>query len=1050
MSDYKSKLQEAIDLYQNFEINKAEYIQALETLKAKFPDEFEEAYLQRARGETGLGGDAPETVEPGEVEIRDVEGGGTIAVTEPEEEEIDIFTFDDLSKVNKRADEIIEQFRIYNNNNPLLNYQLPDKRKLINALRDAKKGDQEALAYLNSLKPMLEERVKKGEEVKADLATYITYGEDENDPYKNAELKLYSFTDRERELLKKVGFDPDAELDAINKTDDFKQKIEALKVAAEQDGLSEEEKNELLKRADYLENRILREGQKTGYDMHRRKIHDATAPGFFTVEGAKDTGNKFWKTVLDISGGVLRIDNFMNKMVMSIGFEEDLKRIEKEYAGDASGEAKAINDFIANTPMGQFEKYLPSAGGYTMLEELINLVDRKTGGDGSFSLANLAVDIADAAFEKSKEIDNKIFKYELGISETFENASSLGEAFTGLAMITKETIGSLPYMIVSSGGVGGLLAISGSVAAGGEFEDNNDASVAYGELIQAALDFQNGDINQEQYDKIREQLIPRIENGKINITNLSHHALVGAANGLLERFSGQLGRQVFASIKGSSKREVKKGLTSYFTDLIKDGGGEGLTEGMQTAIELLSDYAIRGNEVEFEQAFRQVLDASIVGMSSGFSASGTANSINIIKNGINTRTENNIIKKSGKKDSAELFAPDATPGDADVTTESTSIPVDQTQRTPEQPVGNITSSQIQFVLVNNSDLRLNADLDAKVKDATLTETEANDIKNNYREVQGAVNTLKNTTGGAAAALNTEAVNLMVEKKKLIDQIEKLKEVSPDAATDAQARLDEINGRLGEIIKETTKENNKKKNKGVLAMSIIPGLSNLVGGETDAIFDLDATSETDAETDAETEGVNETLLGTIKNPNSKKADVNQATDALIENNKALYYNAVGFNPERGDISAKSVMDAIRPRLGPIIKNFDPSKGVTWSTYVTDSLNKKRQEIYSEAGIGQQNISLDAEGARQVADTQTEQDTQQDIPQRPKVYPSQLEAVAKVLTPEIRETQNAKVKDEIIRSINDKGVDPKKVATDLISKTREKEIRNVIKGAVGRFG
>ena len=104
------------------------------------------------------------------------------------------------------------------------------------------KGDQEALAYLNSLKPMLEERVKKGEEVKADLATYITYGEDENDPYKNAELKLYSFTDRERELLKKLDLIQTLKLDAINKTDDFKQKIEALKVAAEQDGLSEEEK----------------------------------------------------------------------------------------------------------------------------------------------------------------------------------------------------------------------------------------------------------------------------------------------------------------------------------------------------------------------------------------------------------------------------------------------------------------------------------------------------------------------------------------------------------------------------------------------------------------------------------------------------------------------------------------------------------------------------------------------------------------------------------------------------------------------------------------
>ena len=81
MTDYKSALQQVLDLYNDFKISNDQYITALEALKAKFPDEFEEAYLQRARGETGLGGDAPETVEPGEVEIRDVEGGGTIAIT---------------------------------------------------------------------------------------------------------------------------------------------------------------------------------------------------------------------------------------------------------------------------------------------------------------------------------------------------------------------------------------------------------------------------------------------------------------------------------------------------------------------------------------------------------------------------------------------------------------------------------------------------------------------------------------------------------------------------------------------------------------------------------------------------------------------------------------------------------------------------------------------------------------------------------------------------------------------------------------------------------
>ena len=51
---------------------------------------------------------------------------------------------------------------------------------------------------------------------------------------------------------------------------------------------------------------------------------------------------------------------------------------------------------------------------------------------------------------------------------------------------------------------------------------------------------------------------------------------------------------------------------------------------------------------------------------------------------------------------------------------------------------------------------------------------------------------------------------MVEKKNLIDQIEKLKEVSPEAAVDAQNRLNEVNTRLGEIVKESTKENKNKK------------------------------------------------------------------------------------------------------------------------------------------------------------------------------------------------------------------------------------------------
>ena len=1040
MTDYKSALQQVLDLYNDFKISNDQYITALEALKAKFPDEFEEAYLQRARGETGLGGDAPETVEPGEVEIRDVEGGGTVAVTEPEEEEIDIFTFDDLSKVNKRADEIIEQFKGYNAANPLLNYRVPDKRELINALRDAKKGDQEALAYLKSLKPLLEEQIKRGDEAKADFDSYITYVPGKEGDYDGADLKLYEFTNDEIKLLKKAGIDAELFIeeqgvDLMNKTEDFKLKIRALRIAAEDESLSEEERKQLINRADYLENVILKEGhQSAGYDFISKAIYDATyAPDLFSVEGFQNASNKFTKTVLDIGGGVFRINNFMAKLYMQSFYEDELNEIEKKYAGDSSAEAKAINDFVRSTPGGRFQQFMQLP--LTAVEEIIDKV-YNDGSEPKMSLANLFVDIADNMDDAADALDENIFKYELGVSQTFENAKTISGAFDALANTTYEIIGSLPYMITAASGTGGLIAIGGSTAAGGEFAENEDGAEAYKELIELTNNYKKGLISEEDYNKSKAALEKRMENGDINFTNLGHHTLIGLTNSVLERFSGRLGRQVYNSISGASKREVKKGLTNYFNRIIKDSGGEGITEGVQTSIELLSDHYVRGNQIEFEKAFRQVLDAAIIGMGSGLSASGAGSSVEIVRNSVIHRTETNVIKNAGKNDSAELFDPTAREGDPDL---------DTTQEINIQPV---STAQIQFVTIPNSDLRLNADLDVKIKNEELTVAQADIIKNEFRQVQGAVNILQNTTGGAVAATNTEAVNLMVEKKNLIDQIEKLKEVSPEAAVDAQNRLNEVNTRLGEIVKESTKENKNKKKSGIAMMSLVPGLENLVGGDTPALIDLDPTSETDAE--AETDGVNETLLSTIKNPDSKAADINQATDALIENNKALYYNAVGFNPERGDISGKAVMDAIRPRLGPIIKNFDPSKGVTWSTYVTDSLNKKRQEIYNEAGIGQQNISLDAEGAMQVADTQTEQDTQQDVPQRPKVYPSQLEAVAKVLTPEVRETQNTKVKDEIIRSINDKGVSPKAVATDLISKTREKEIRNVIKSAVGRFG
>ena len=1065
MTDYKSALQKTLDLYQNFEIDQAQYIEALEAIKSKFPDEFEEGYLQAAKGDESavLGEpnpDATAEVETGELEMIDTDSGQETVVMSTEYDpmmEDDPNEFQNFADFSEYYDKYGPQAKKYRNwlTAPSYNYpitendaiynsiaeegiyrkgELPSQKEIMNAIKN---NDKEFFIKYNLDRKKLLERAQ---EIQADYKSYIQYAKEGD--YDGAVLKLYEFTDEERKLLNKADIDPDLfveeqGVDLMDKTEDFKLKIRALRIAAEDESLSDEERKQLENRADYLENTILKEGnENVGYDFLRKAIYDATyAPDLLSKEGLSNAANKFGKTVLDIAGGTLRINNFMSKLYMQSFYEDELNEIEKKYAGDASAEAKAINDFVRSTPAGQFNQFM--ALPLTAIEEVIDKV-YNDGTQPKMTLANLFVDIADNMDDAADALDENIFKYELGVSQTFKNAKSLGGAFDALGNMTYEIIGSLPYMITSATGAGGLVVIGGSTAAGGEFADNEDGAEAYRQLIELTNAYKQGDVSEEDYNKQKAALEKRMQNADLNFTNLGHHAIIGMANSVLERFSGRLGRQVFNSLGGASKREVKKGLTKYFTRIIKDSGGEGITEGVQTGIEILSDHYLRGNLVEFEKAFTQVLDATIIGMGSGFGASGSGSSIDIVRNAVTYRTESNVIKNAGKNDSAELFDPTARQSDPDLNT---------TQEINIQPV---STSQIQFVTIPNSDLRLNADLDVKIKNEEITVAEANAIKNEYRQVQGAVNILQNTTGGAIAATNTEAVNLMVEKKNLIDEIAKLKEVSPEAAVDAQNRLDEVNARLGEIVKESTKQNRNKKKSGVAMMSLVPGLENLVGQDTPAIFDLDDVTNKERRKREEEDGINETLLKTIKNPDSKKADINQATDALIENNLPLYYKAVGFDPQRGDISGKAVMEAIRPRLGPIIKNFDPSKGVTWSTYVTDSLGKKKQEIYNEAGIGQQNISLDAEGAMQVADKQADQDTQQDIPQRPKVYPSQLEAVAKVLTPEVRETQNAKVKDEIIRSINDKGVDPKTIATDLIGKTREKEIRNVIKSAVGRFG
>ena len=218
---------------------------------------------------------------------------------------------------------------------------------------------------------------------------------------------------------------------------------------------------------------------------------------------------------------------------------------------------------------------------------------------------------------------------------------------------------------------------------------------------------------------------------------------------------------------------------------------------------------------------------------------------------------------------------------------------------------------------------------------------------------------------------------------------------------------------------------------------------------EADTDTGADTDTEIQVDDSSDGINETLLETIKNDSISQAARNQAQEALINNNQNLYLEAIRFSEEAGTIPRNRVLEAINSRLGPIINNFDPSKGVTWSTYVTNSLKPKAQEIYEEASIGRRGQSLDRQEAKEVADIeeQVDFDEGQVSEAREKVYSSQTDQVQ---DQDVSETK-AIIKDELQKDIllaANKGDNPATTAS-IIKENAKKDYYKQLRKDIGTF-
>jgi hypothetical protein len=880
------------------------------------------------------------------------------------------FTYTELEEVSTEADRLINKATSY------AVKDFPNKRKIIRAL---KRNDTD---FINQLKNTINEGIDlsiRSADVYNDLfVPSVDEKGNEIKDLKNATLKLYEYNDDELSAIEKAGFELSDDFEAENKTEDLKRKIDILKLTAKSDNLNEEEKNGLNKKIKELE-RIVPD-----YDKKRKQIHDAQDPGFFS----KDTVYRTVNTISTITSGLLRGDSFANKIAARTFYPDQLDEIEKRYAGDASAESKAINDLIANSKLGTIENMFSALAqpGYQPFKLAFEKYSGKEVGD-------YAIDIADNIDNHIDQLDEKIFKYEMGVSESISTAVSDGD-FAGLgralSRTTKEAVASLPYMAVSTMGIPGLTVIGISTAAGGEFDENTDASDAYKELI-------NLSVTDPNYVEKKKQLEDRIKAGEISVKNLTHHTVVGAANSILERFSGRIGNKLYSALKGQSKEAIERTLKDYAIDLVADSGGEGLTEAMQTAIEKASNALIQGKEVEWSEAWEEILDAGIIGSVSGFGVSGTATTTNLASKAIDTKNQNSILKKSNVDNSYELFDKD------DITNEG----------------------QIQFTQIAGAKKRLEQELQSKTKSGKITVEKSNSIKEKFIQTQQAVNLLK----PFGLSTDVRAIGLMLEKQRLNKVIKDLEKVSPEAVVKQKEKLEFIDLKLAESIKQAQIERAKTVGMSILPTGTQEGDMDINEGEMDlteqSAEDLIAEFEAEQKGKKLSELTKEYKEGDSKNINKLKKQYQAVgRDAL---QRWAGKRGVPINLSNPEVN-QEVTSLLNMQFDSFTRNFDPTKSEA-STYMNQIAKRIGPKIVEEATRKGQQVSQDVLQEKGVSlETTSQKDfdskTEEAVGKRDKRYLGSNEKVNEAVGIEARkqienETGQA-ILDQVAKGKNTTGI------------------------------
>lgn len=255
------------------------------------------------------------------------------------------------------------------------------------------------------------------------------------------------------------------------------------------------------------------------------------------------------------------------------------------------------------------------------------------------------------------------------------------------------------------------------------------------------------------------------EGEDLSLKTIGYSTIIGASEGLLEATTKKIGTGMFKGLLGKPKDQAIKSLKEVALGVAKEYGQEGLSESATLTINNMADALVLGREDAFNDYTKELVDTFLIGgaMGGGMSSVGAGGRI------VRTTLEANSVQKDLNNTQYENLS--------------------DAYKLPDVPkgLGKLTENLYTEKFLDN-------ELKQKVSSGEMTIDEADVIRKNFRDTQGAVNRLKSLD--IVESNYDLAVELLNEKDKLKNQI---KEVDELALTEPQSqRISEIDNELKRI------------------------------------------------------------------------------------------------------------------------------------------------------------------------------------------------------------------------------------------------------------